>query len=262
MSARRNVVACLSSLLALVALAGCGAGSDAGDGEKKGAKEPAPPTSSPLVCPDGAQCFDFADKDSGWPEQNETGYFANQDPYLDGSYRIGGREAGTWNVTSPVQVTELANDYGVQIETDAVSGEGFPANAAWGASCWTALVDGGGFSGFGVYVQQGTATLGLWNQYTGEFKPLKNRDVSGLVKAGQKNHLTLSCRQESASGGAQARIDVELNGSAAVSIAYANSVQNFGWKPADGVGLLVAGKGADVFYDDVVITGKCDQYCA
>ena len=184
MSARWNVVACLSSLFALVVLAGCGgSGSAAGDGEKKDAQEPAAPTSSPLVCPDGAQCFDFADKDSGWPEQNETGYFANQDPYLDGSYRIGGREAGTWNVTSPVHVT-TGHDYGVQIETDAVSGEGFPATAAWGASCWTAPVDGGGFSGFGVYVQQGIATLGLWNQFTGEFKSLKNRDVSVLVKPG------------------------------------------------------------------------------
>jgi hypothetical protein len=34
-------------------------------------------------------------------------------------------------------------------------------------------------------------------------------------------------------------------------------VQNVGWEVADGVGLLVAGRGGDVFYDDVVVAGKC-----
>ena len=256
MSTRLRARLLLLAALALVVLSACGSGSGGAAATKKDPSKSttsAPPSASGPACPSGAKCFDFADKSSGWPETNEADHFANQDPYLGGSYRIGGRASGTWNITAPVKVTELADDYGVQIDADVVPGQNFPPNAAWGASCWTSPLQGSRFSGFGVYVQPSTATIGLWDQYTGAFKPLKGRDVSAVVKPGQKNHLSLSCVQAPAAGGAEARIAVQVNGSEVGSLHYANSVKNFGWKPADGVGLFVAGKGADAFYDNVVI---------
>ncbi len=267
MSVRRRAAACLFALLAL-SVAGCGSSENASDDGAKGAKgasdKAASSTPSPAAdsgCPEDAKCFDFSESGSGWAEADEAGYFAKQDAYLDGTFRMTAREAGTWNAAAPVKVTDLANDYGVTIETDAVMGQNFPASAAWGASCWTGADDAAGLTGFGVYVQPKSATVGVWSD-GGEFKPLKSGDVAKVVKPAEKNHLVLSCRQGTSKGAVEAVIDVELNGSPVVSTSYGKGVQNASWEVGDGVGLLVAGKGGDVFYDDVVVTGKCDgDFC-
>jgi hypothetical protein len=264
MSVRRHAAACLAALLVL-ALAGCRSSEESANDDAKAASDKASskpsPSASQAPCAEDAKCFDFARSGSGWTESDEAGYYAKQDDYLDGSFRMTAREAGTWHAAAPVKVTDLANDYGVRIEADAVMGQDFPGTAAWGASCWTGATDSAGPTGFGVYVQPGAVTVGVWSD-GGEFKPLKSRDVSKIVKPAEKNHLALSCRQDTSNGPVEAAIGVELNGSSVLSTSYAKSVQNVSWEVGDGVGLLVAGKGGDVFYDDVVVTGKCDgDFC-
>lgn len=264
MSALRHAAAVLVALLALV-LTGCGS-SEAGEkdtsksDEASAAAEPSA-TSGSTPCPEEAKCFDFSEAGSGFAEVNEPAYFAKQDSYLEGSFRMTSRQAGTWNAPAPVKVTDLANDYGVSIETDAVMGQSFPDSAAWGASCWTGEEDGRGLTGFGVYVQPRSVTVGVWSD-GGEFKPLKSRDVSAVLEPGEKNRLLLSCGQDTSSGSVEAALGVELNGEPVVSTTYGKGAQNVSWEVGDGVGLFVAGKGGDVFFDDVVVTGKCDsEFC-
>ncbi len=251
MSVRHLVVAC-GLALAAAAVAACGSDSaDAGPGADVQPSDEASKTEP--ACPATAQCFDFTEDSEGWPEVNDDRHFAGRDTYLDGTYRIGARESGSWSLTAPVAASDLADDYGVQVDADATLGQGFPEEAAWGATCWTRPVGQDRIAGFAVYVQPERITLGLYDETTGAFKPLKQRDAEGLAKAGEKSHLTLRCRQDTSSGSAVARIDAALNGAPMLSLEYANSVKTHAWQPADGIGLLAAGKGADVFYDHVVL---------
>jgi hypothetical protein len=142
------------------------------------------------------------------------------------------------------------------VDTDATMAKAFPDEAAWGATCWTRPVGNGQIAGFGVYVQPEKVTIGLFDQSTGAFKPLKSTDASGLVKPGEKSHLTMTCRQDTSGGGVAADVRVRINGKPTVAVSYPRSVQDYAWQVADGVGLLAAGQGADVFYDHVVIAGK------
>jgi hypothetical protein len=207
-------------------------------------------------CATNARCYSFATSPEGWPDVNDSDHFAGRDPYLDGSYRIGARETGSWSLTAPLKISDLSSDYAVQIDTDATMSKTFPDEAAWGATCWTRPIADGQIAGFGVYVQPKKATIGLFDESSGDFKPLKSTDSDGLVKPGEKSHLTMTCRQDTASGGPAAVVKVQINGKPTVAVSYARSVKNYDWQPADGVGLLAAGKGADVFYDNVVIAGK------
>ena len=210
---------------------------------------------APKCAPD-ARCYDFATSSDGWPDINDDNHFAGRDPYLDGSYRLGARQSGSWSLTAPLKVSDLSSDYAVQIDTDATMAQSFPDDAAWGATCWTRPVAGGQIAGFGVYVQPKKVTLGLFDQSTGAFKPLKSNDAEGLVKPGEKSHLTMTCRQDTDAGSPVAAVKVQLNGKPTIAVSYPRSVKNYAWVTADGIGLLAAGKGADVFYDNVVIAGK------
>lgn len=252
MSARLVVVRCVL-VLALAALAACGGGSGAGDPATSPSQDP---EATELPCPGKARCFEFTNDSDGWPEVNDDQHFAGRDAYLDGSYRIGARESGSWSLRAPLRVGDLSQDYGVQIETDATLGQQFPPTAAWGATCWTRDLGDGRVAGFGAYVQPDVVTVGLYNQTSGVFQPLERHRADGLSEPGKRSHLVLRCTQDTSTGDAKARIEVELDGTAALTLSYANSVKNFGWAPADGVGLLVAGKDADVFYDHVVVTGR------
>ena len=184
---------------------------------------------------------------------NDDNHFAGHDPYLDGSYRLGARESGSWSLTAPMKLSDVSSDYSVQVDADATMSQSFPDEAAWGATCWTRPLASGRVAGFGVYVQPQKITLGVFDQFTGAFKPLKTHDSEGLVKPGEKSHLTMTCREDTAADSPAAAVKVQINGKPTIAVTYARSVKNFGWQTADGIGLLAAGKGADVFYDNVVI---------
>ena len=119
----------------------------------------------------------------------------------------------------------------------------FPDEAAWGATCWTRPVGGGQIAGFGVYVQPQEVTIGLFDQSTGAFKPLKSIDAGGLVKPGEKSHLTMTCRQDTSSAGPAAVVKVQINGKPTIALSYARSVKNYAWQTADGVGPARRGPG-------------------
>ena len=254
MTARMTLVTCV--LVLVGAVAGCGgsdASGDAGPIEPSGQETTASP---PPKCATDARCFDFATSADGWPNVNDDNHFAGRDPYLDGSYRLGARQSGSWSLAAPLKVSDLSSDYAVQIDTDATMAQTFPDEAAWGATCWTRPVGAGQIAGFGVYVQPKKITLGLFDQFTGAFKPLKSDDSASLVKPGEKSHLTMTCRQDTVSGAPVAAVKVQINGKPTIAVSYARSVKNYGWQTADGIGLLAAGKGADVFYDNVVIAPR------
>src|ERR1700712_1990883 len=251
-------VAVATSVLVLVcaAVSACGgSGGPAASTPGQPSGHGTTPAPSP-ECATDARCYDFSTSSDGWPDVNDDGHFAGRDPYLDGSYRLVARQTGSWSLTAPVRVSELSADYAVQVDADATMSKAFPDDAAWGATCWTRPVGNGQITGFGVYVQTMKVTIGLFDQHTGAFKPLKSTDSGGLVKPGEKCHLTLSCQQDTSSGGSAAAVKVQINGKPAVALSYAKSVKNYGWEPADGAGLLAAGQGADVFYDNVVVAGR------
>jgi hypothetical protein len=278
--ARRRPVACPGSLLhsggtcspevlmtVRVAMATCvlvlaGVASACGGSEGSEAVAPGKPsdqgtTAAPTPkCATNARCYSFATSDEGWPDVNDDNHFAGRDPYLDGSYRIGARETGSWSLTAPVKISDISSDYAVQIDTDATMSKTFPDDAAWGATCWTRPVPNGQIAGFGVYVLPKKVSIGLFDQSSGDFKPLKSAGSDGLVKPGKKSHLTMTCHLDATSDGPDAVVNVQINGKPTLAVSYPKSVNNYDWQPADGVGLLAAGKGADVFYDNVEIAGN------
>src|SRR4051794_36179088 len=107
MSVRHLVVAC-GLALAAVTVAACGSDSaDAGPGADIQPSDEASKTEP--ACPTTAHCFDFTEDADGWPEVNDDSHFAGRDTYLDGTYRIGARESGSWSLTAPVAASDLAD---------------------------------------------------------------------------------------------------------------------------------------------------------
>jgi hypothetical protein len=253
MTVRVAVATCVLVLAAASACAGPVGSGEAGPDKPSGGGSTAPP---PPKCAPDARCYDFATSADGWPDVNDDAHFAGRDPYLDGTYRLVARQTGSWSLTAPLAVSDLSQDWGVQVDTDATMAKTFPDEAAWGATCWTRPVGDGQIAGFGVYVQPAEVTIGLFDQSTGAFKPLKSTEADGLVKPGEKSHLTMTCRQDTSSGGLAADVKVRINGKPTVAVSYAQSVKNYAWQTGDGVGLLAAGQGADVFYDNVVVAGR------
>jgi hypothetical protein len=246
--------ACLLAVVGAGVLSACGG--DAGGGTPVAGASSVTPTPSPPPCAQTSRCYSFAEGTEGWPDVNDDAHYANHDAYLDGTFRVGARESGTYILTAPIAASALAKDYGVRIEADATMGQAFPEDGAWGAACWTRALEEGGYAGFGAYVQPTRVTLGIFDEDTGAFTPLEHNDVGGLVKARSVNHLRLTCRQDTSEGSATADLAVELNGEKVVSTSYGGGVGDLGWEAADGVGLLAAGKDADVFFDNVEISGK------
>jgi hypothetical protein len=248
MSVRLVTATCLCAV-ALVALAAC-----SGDGDAGGATVPsAEATATDPACPAHSRCYDFTKDAEGWPEVSDDQHFAAHDVYLKGSYRVGVREPGSWSMPAPVKLTDLSPGYGVQVDVDATPGRAFPHDAAWGATCWTRDLGGGKIAGFGAQVQPDGLTIGVYDQSTGAFDPLQRQAEQGMSKSGEKSHLTLQCVLDTSSGSAVAKIRAQVDGSKAASVSYDHRAGHKAWLPADGLGLLAAGEGADVFYDHVVI---------
>ena len=191
MSVRLAAVAS-AFVIAAATLAGCGSDSTDDPGSEERPTDDA--SQAAPECPEGARCFDFTEDSEGWPEISDDEHFAGRDAYLDGTYRVGARQPGSWTMTAPVQVSALADDYGVQVDTDATLGQAFPPEAAWGITCWTRKTRQGQIAGFAVYVQLNAVTIGLYDEDTGDFEPLKELEAEGLTTPGEKTHLMLRCR--------------------------------------------------------------------
>jgi hypothetical protein len=251
MAVRLLTASCLCAI-ALAVLTAC-----SGDGGSSAPVGPsAEATATDPACPVHTRCYDFTDDSEGWPEVSDDQHFAGHDVYLKGSYRVGVREPGSWSLTAPLRISDLSPDDGVLVDVDATPARTFPADAAWGATCWTRDLGGGRVAGFGAYVQADALTVGIYDDKTGAFDALQKKTDEGLSKPGKKSHLTLRCVQDTSSGSAVAKIRAEVNGSTAASVTYDHSAGHRAWSVADGLGLVAAGQGADVFYDHVVVTGQ------
>src|ERR1700759_4297687 len=106
MSVRFASASCLAAL-ALVALTAC-------SGQDEAAGGPAPslePTATDPPCPAQSRCYDFTQDSQGWPEVSDDQHFAGHDVYLDGSYRVGAREPGSWSMAAPMRISDLSPGY-------------------------------------------------------------------------------------------------------------------------------------------------------
>lgn len=252
MSVRFVTASCLAVVL-LVALTACSG--DDGSGAAVGGPS-AEATATDPACAADARCYDFTDDSDGWPEISDDEHFAGHDVYLDGSYRVGAREPGSWSMPAPLRIRDLSPGYGVQVDVDATPGQGFPDDAAWGATCWTRDLGGGRVAGFGAHVQPDGLTVGIYDSKTGAFDALKVVPAEDLTKPGKKRHLTLRCVQVASSGAAVAQIRAQVDGSTTAAVSYGADAQDRDWSVAEGLGLVAAGQGADVFYDHVVVTAR------
>jgi hypothetical protein len=158
-------------------------------------------------------------------------------------------------MAAPMQISDLSPGYGVKLQVDATPGQAFPDDAAWGATCWTRDLGGGRVAGFGAQVQHDALTVGLYDDRSGAFAPLRTAREDDLTGAGKKSHLTLRCVQDAASGSAVAHVSARVGGTT-VAVSYDSGADHQPWTPADGLGLVAAGQGADVFYDHVVVTAQ------
>ncbi len=222
----------------------------------------ASPSSSASDCVAGATyCDTFDDKSSGWPTANESHFFYNYDSYLGGTYRIGERTNSTITAAAPVKVPKISQDYSIQIDTDAVVGENSPSSGEFGVYCWDhPTSDGSSDSAFVFFISEDKAKIVLWDNFDGSPHTLTSKNISGLLKSGEANHLTAQCIQGSASGGPEAQLSLQINNQPAVSLDYALSTKNYEWsvgKADSEVGVLAAGEGEDVFYDNFALTSRC-----
>jgi hypothetical protein len=223
-----------------------------------GASASVPSSSSATNDCGGADyCDDFSDASSGWPVENEANYYANYDNYLGGTYRMGERTTNGKTQLAPVDITTLSNDYSVQIDVDAVLGNKAPANSYLGLVCWDHDASGGTEAGFLFFVTADEVDVTLLPDSGGKPQTLNENQGGNFVKPyPAKNHLTATCLQKESGGGTSADLTLAVNGATVLHEQYAKSVKNFSWSPGSHVGLLVAGKKSDVFYDNFTITGR------
>jgi hypothetical protein len=209
------------------------------------------PTSTPSDCAEGAYCDSFDDPASGWEEEDTPGYVTGYDDYLGGSFRMGIRENASHAATAPASVSALAADYGVRVDVDTTTGPEMPDTGAYGITCWNhPTTDGAGDAAFLLYVDASSAIIGFWDDVSGEYVQVAEEPLSGELRPGQANHLTATCRRE----GGRARLRLQVNGAEVVTATYGQDGDHR-WAVGDGVGLVTAGEGADVFFDDFVLSG-------
>jgi hypothetical protein len=209
---------------------------------------------------DADYCDTFSDPNSGWPRANPSHFYADYDPYLGGSYRMGERTDAAISEDAPYDITDAANDYSVRVDVDATPGDGFGGNNQLGITCWEHEIEEGGDGTTSAFLLQlsGTAAMiGLWDGADGSYQLLKSVPARTVLDTSATNHLTAQCIQGTASGSTHAQLSLAVNGAEVISISYAKSIANYDWSVGARVGLLAVGEGSDVFYDNFAITGAC-----
>jgi hypothetical protein len=217
------------------------------------------PTSSG-TCVSGAKyCDQFAAKGSGWTTENQTNYFSQYDPYLGGTYRLGTRTDATATEDAPVNITSIASDYSVQVDVDTILGPTTTAANSAGIVCWEhPSKDGQSTAAFLLRISGTEANIGFWGDANGTYHQIAHADATGLLKAAPAaTHLTAQCIQGSTGSASEAELSLAVDGTVVVSGKYASSTNNFSWSVGPKVGVLVSGKGGDMFYDNFGITSKC-----
>jgi hypothetical protein len=209
-------------------------------------------------CVPGADyCDGFSSASSGWPVDNESHFYANYSKYRGGTYRMGERTARAKTQLAPFDTTTVSRNYGVQIDVDAVLGKSAPTSAYIGIVCWDHATSADAEAGFLFFVTTDSVDVTLLADSGGEPHTLDDNGGTNFLRPfPATNHLTATCRQQRSSGGTQAEFALSVNGSVVLQKVYAKSVKNYAWTPGSKAGLLVAGKGSDVYYDNFAVTGQ------
>ena len=212
-------------------------------------------TTTAQDCADGSYCDSFDDPSSGWKEQSTAGYSTSYDESHGGTFRIATRENASHAASAPTSVSDLSTDYAITVDVDTRIAPGMPDTGAYGITCWNhATQDEVGDSAFLLYVDAKTAIIGLWDEISAEYVPVAEKPLDGELKVGDVNHLTATCARAQQSGAPTARLALSVNGTEVVTGTYARSAEH-PWDVGDGVGLVTAGAGADVLFDDFEVTG-------
>jgi len=217
---------------------------------------PSPSTSEPSTAPDcPGFCDTFDDPTSGWKEENTAGYVTSYDDFEGGMFRVATRENASHAATAPTTVSSISDDYAVTVDVDTRAAAGMSDLGAYGVTCWNhPTQDDAGDSAFLLYVDAKTAILGLWDEISAAYVPIAEQPLSGELKPGETNHLTATCARVQTSGAPEARLALSVNGTEVVTGTYTGTAEH-PWDVGDGVGLVTAGAGADVLYDNVEVTG-------
>jgi hypothetical protein len=217
-------------------------------------------TAAPTECVNGADfCDTFADSSSGWPAVNPSHYYADYDSFDGGTYRMGERTNAAISQDAPYDITGAANDYSVQVDVDALPGQGFGPTNELGFVCWEHPVAGraGVTSAFLLELSESKATIGLWDATDGSYHEITSAVATGALSTTGWTHLTGLCLQGTSAGSAQAQLSLSVAGTPVVSANYDKDVSTYEWGVGEKVGLLAIGEGSDVYYDNFAITGKC-----
>jgi hypothetical protein len=244
---------------ALALTAACGGGDDGGEPESAGASsassgpsESPSQTASPSPGEQPAEPFtdSFDDTDSGWRTTDTEGYFARYD---GGAFRVGTRTNASYAAPAPVVVSDLAPDHAIRVDVDTTEDEGMSDLGAYGITCWNRPTeDGAAEAGFLLYVDHESAYIGLWGAFSGNYEEIAKEDLGGALEPGEPNHLRATCRPgTSEDGTTRAELALQVNGDEVVSASYAQGGGSADWEVGDGVGLVAAGAGADVLFDNV-----------
>ena len=266
----RRTLSCGIVAGVLVLAAGCGGDDGGSDARESGttaptteASESGSVTPSPSVsastspsapdCP--GFCDSFDDPGSGWKEENTPGFVTDYDDVDGGTFRVATRENASHAATAPTTVSSISDDYAVTVDVDTRTAEGMSDLGAYGITCWNhPTQDEAGDSAFLLYVDAKTAILGLWDEISAAYVPIAERPLSGELTPGESTHLTATCRRAGKAGAPRAELALSVNGSEVVSGTYTGTADH-PWNVGDGVGLVTAGEGADVLYDNFEVTG-------
>lgn len=215
-------------------------------------------------CPsDAAYCETFDGSAKDWPSKNTTDFYEGYDSYLGGSYRMGERTDATVTADAPVNASDISQDYSVQVDVDAELGQSFPADGEFGITCWEHPVsDGSTNTAFLFFINPTGASIDLWDSIEGKDHTLAQVPLQGVVNASGVNHLTATCIQGNnpQTQEVQAQLALSINGQKVVSVNYDKTTKQYAWDVGtdqSSLGLLVAGKGSDVFYKNFAVTSRC-----
>jgi hypothetical protein len=94
--------------------------------------------------------------------------------------------------------------------------------------------------------------IGLWDYSDGSYHRIAHKNLTGALHTDGRtaDHLTARCLLTDEG----ADLGIAVNGNVILQTTYARSTSNFEWVPAARVGLLAAGEGSDVFYDDFSVS--------
>ena len=230
-------------------------GSPTGE-ESEGSSPSGSASESPTASDCPGFCDSFADPASGWKEENTAGYVTSYDGFEGGMFRIATRENASHAATAPTTVSSISDDYAITVDVDTRTAAGMSDLGAYGITCWNhPTQDEAGDSAFLLYVDAKTAILGLWDEISADYVPIAEQPLTDELKPGESNHLTATCERGEGSGSPEARLALSVNGTEVVTGTYPDSAEH-PWDVGDGVGLVTAGAGADVLYDDFEVTGS------